>query len=104
MDVERRLPHRISSGLETCTSLAASADGARRLAFFRDRQSLVILGGEIGHKNFWLLDLRTGAQRILAELPADFVVRDFDISAAGSEIVFDRVQATSDLALIERAH
>jgi Tol biopolymer transport system component len=78
--------------------------GARRLAFFRDRQSLVILGGEIGHKNFWLLDLRTGAQRILAELPADFVVRDFDISAAGSEIVFDRVQATSDLALIERAH
>jgi Tol biopolymer transport system component len=78
--------------------------GARRLAFFRDRQALVILGGEIGHKNFWLLDLRTGAQRILAELPADFVVRDFDISAAGSEIVFDRVQATSDLALIERAH
>jgi hypothetical protein len=78
--------------------------GARRLAFFRDRQSLVILGGEIGHKNFWVLDLRTGAQRILAELPADFVVRDFDISAAGSEIVFDRVQATSDLALIERAH
>jgi len=78
--------------------------GARRLAFFRDRRSLVILGGEIGHKDFWLLDLRTGAQRILAELPADFVVRDFDISAAGSEIVFDRVQATSDLALIERAH
>jgi hypothetical protein len=78
--------------------------GARRLAFFRDRQSLVILRGEIGHKNFWLLDLRTGAERILAELPADFVVRDFDISATGAEIVFDRVPATSDLALIERAH
>jgi len=30
--------------------------------------------------------------------------RDFDVSAAGSEIVFDRVQATSDLALIELAH
>jgi hypothetical protein len=50
------------------------------------------------------LDLRTGAQRILAELPADFVVRDFDISPAGSEIVFDRLQAASDLALIERMH
>jgi hypothetical protein len=32
----------------------------------------------------------------------DFVVRNFDISAAGSEIVFDRVQVSSDLALIER--
>jgi Tol biopolymer transport system component len=78
--------------------------GARRVAFFRDPQALVILGGEIGHKSFWLLDLRTGAQRLLAELPADFVIRDFDISAADSEIVFDRVQVSSDLALIERTH
>jgi hypothetical protein len=31
-------------------------------------------------------------------------MRDFDISADGSEIVFDRVQVNSDLALIERAH
>jgi hypothetical protein len=31
-------------------------------------------------------------------------MRDFDISADGSEIVFDRVQMTSDLALIERTH
>jgi Tol biopolymer transport system component len=76
--------------------------GARRVAFFRDSQSLVILSGEIGHKNFSLLDLRTGVQRVLAELPADFAIHDFDISAAGSEIVFDRVQMTSDLALIER--
>ncbi len=76
--------------------------GARRVAFFRDPQALVILGGEIGHKNFSLIDLRTGAQRMLAELPAEFIIRDFDISAAGSEIVFDRVQVVSDLALIER--
>jgi Tol biopolymer transport system component len=75
--------------------------GARRVAF-RDPQTLVILGGEVGHKNFWLLDLRTGAERMLAEVPADFVIRDFDISAAGSEVVFDRVQVNSDLALIER--
>jgi Tol biopolymer transport system component len=76
--------------------------GARRVAFFRDPQTLVILGGEIGHKNFSLLDLRTGVQRTLAELPADFAIGDFDISADGSEIVFDRVQVNSDLALIER--
>ena len=78
--------------------------GARRVAFFRDPQTLVILGGEIVHKNFSLLDLRTGAQRTLAKLPSDFVIRDFDISVNGSEIVFDRVQVNSDLALIERAY
>lgn len=77
--------------------------GARRLAFYRDPQTLVVLGGEIVHKNFSLLDLRTGTQRVLAEFPADFVIRDFDISADGSEIVFDRIQVNSDLALIERA-
>jgi dipeptidyl aminopeptidase/acylaminoacyl peptidase len=78
--------------------------GARRVAFFRDSQTLVILAGEIGHKNFSLLDLRTGARRALYELPEEFVVRDFDISADGMEIVFDRVQVNSHLALIERAH
>jgi Tol biopolymer transport system component len=75
--------------------------GARRLAFFRGSQALLILSGEIGHKNFSLLDLRTGGQHVVAELPADFAVHDFDISSAASEIVFDRVQVNSDLALIE---
>jgi Tol biopolymer transport system component len=77
--------------------------GARRVAFF-DSQRLVILGGEIRHKNFWLLDVRTGEQRILGQLPADFDIRDFDISPDGSEVVFDRGQLNSDLALIDRAH
>ena len=78
--------------------------GARRMVFLHDPQTLLILGGEIVHKNFSLLDLRTGAQRIVAELPADFVTRDFDIAADGSEIVFDRVQVDSGLELIERVH
>ena len=78
--------------------------GARRVAFFRDSQTLVILAGEIGHKNFSLLDLRTGARRALHELPEEFVVRDFDVSPDGMEIVFDRVQVNSHLAMIERAH
>ncbi|MGB9329896.1 MAG: hypothetical protein WCB10_03925 [Steroidobacteraceae bacterium] len=77
--------------------------GARRVAFF-DPQTLVILGGEIRHKNFWLLDLRTGEQRVLGQLPADFDIRDFDISPDGSEVVFDRGQLNSDLALIDRVH
>jgi Tol biopolymer transport system component len=76
--------------------------GARRVAFLRDGQSLVILRGDIGHKNLSLVDLQTGSERILAELPPDFVTSDFDISADGSQIVLDRSQESSELALIER--
>jgi Tol biopolymer transport system component len=76
--------------------------GARRVAFLHDAQRLVILRGEIGHKDLWLLDLATGAQRLLAQLPPDFTIGDFDVSADGTEIVFDRQQSNSYLALIER--
>ena len=78
--------------------------GARRVAFSPDGQSLVVLRGDFNHKDFWIIDLQTGAERPLAELPAAFVIRDFDISPDGSEIVFDRTQESSELALIDRAH
>jgi Tol biopolymer transport system component len=78
--------------------------GARHVAFSSDGQSLVALRGDFEHKDFWLIDLRTGAERMLAKLPAEFVIGDFDISPDGSEILFDRVQENSELALIERAH
>jgi Tol biopolymer transport system component len=76
--------------------------GARRVAFLRGQQALVFLRGEIGHKDLWLIDLQSGGERLLAQLPKDFVTRDFDVSADGSEIVLDRVQENSALALIER--
>jgi len=76
--------------------------GARRVAFSTDGQSLVVLRGDFDHKDFWLIDLRTGAQQMLAELPAQFVVADFDMSPDGSEILFERAQENSELALIER--
>jgi len=78
--------------------------GARRVAFSPDGQSLVVLRGDFDHKDFWLINLRTGAEHILAELPAQFVIADFDISPDGSEILFERRQENSELALIERAH
>lgn len=76
--------------------------GARRVVFLRNQPALIFLRGEIGHKDLWILDLQSGDQRLLSELPPDFTVRDFDVSADGSQIVFDRVQENSDLALIER--
>jgi hypothetical protein len=48
------------------------------------------------------VDLATGVPRILSELPPGFVARDFDISAAGTQVVLDRVEENSDVALIER--
>ena len=75
--------------------------GARRVAFERGSGSLVILRGEVGHKNFWLLDPQTGAQRQLTNLPSKIALGDFDISADGKEIIFDRAEDSSSVALFE---
>ncbi len=77
--------------------------GARRVAFSPDVRSIVVLRGDMGHKNFWLVDLRTGAERQITELPPDVVIRDFDLSRDGREILFDRVQESSRIAVIEPA-
>jgi Tol biopolymer transport system component len=78
--------------------------GARRVVFSRKSGFLVVLRGEIGHKNFWLVDPTSGAERQLTDFPANFVVRDFDVSPDETEIIFDRVLESSSLALIERTH
>jgi hypothetical protein len=72
------------------------------VAFLHDPQSLVILHGDMVHKDLWVLDLKTGGQHLLAAVPPEFLIGDFDVSADGSEIVFDRPQSSSYLALIER--
>jgi hypothetical protein len=60
-----------------------------------------VLRGEIRHKNLWLIDLETGAERQLTDVPPDFEVRDFDVSPDGRELLLERVQEHSDLMLIE---
>jgi dipeptidyl aminopeptidase/acylaminoacyl peptidase len=75
--------------------------GARRVVFRPDARSIVVLRGDVGHKNFWLVDLLTGAERQLTELAPDVAIRDFDLSHDGSAILFDRIQESSRIALIE---
>ena len=48
--------------------------GARRLAFVPGRRALVVLRGEIAHKDFWLVDLATGSERRLTNLDPEFTV------------------------------
>jgi Tol biopolymer transport system component len=77
--------------------------GARHLAFVPEgrRRALVLLRGEIQHKNLWLIDLETGAERQLTNLSPDFDIRDFDISPDGREAVLERVQERSDVVLLD---
>ena len=75
--------------------------GARHLAFLPGGRELVVLRGEIQHKNLWLVNIETGAERQLTNLPPDFDIRDFDISADGHEIVLEREQERSDIALLD---
>jgi Tol biopolymer transport system component len=75
--------------------------GARRLAFLPGGRALVLLRGEIQHKNLWLIDLETGTERQLTNLTPDFDIRDFDISPDGRDIVLERVQEHSEVVLLD---
>jgi Tol biopolymer transport system component len=77
--------------------------GARSFAFLPGGKTLLILKGELRSKNFWLVDLETGAERQLTDLGPEFVIGDFDLSADGQEIVFDRIREDSDVVMIELA-
>ena len=75
--------------------------GARRLKFLPGGRRLVFLRGEIQHKDLWVLDLNTGTERQLTNLPPDFDVHDFDVSPDGREVVLQRVQEHSDVMLLD---
>jgi Tol biopolymer transport system component len=75
--------------------------GARHVGLLPGGRSLVVLRGDIQHKNLWLIDLETGAERQLTNLPSDFDIRDFDVSADGREVVLERVQERSDVVMLD---
>jgi Tol biopolymer transport system component len=75
--------------------------GARHLAFLPGARSLVFLRGEIQHKDLWLIDLQTGAERQLTKVAPDFDIRDFDISPDGREVVLERFEERSDVVLLD---
>jgi Tol biopolymer transport system component len=77
--------------------------GSRRVSFVPARRALVVLSGAMRHANFWYIDLDTGERRQLTNFGLGHTIRDFDVSADGREIVFDRRREDSDLALIELA-
>jgi Tol biopolymer transport system component len=77
--------------------------GARRIVFWRDSHNIVVLRGEVSQKTFWVVDLQTGARRPLIDLTPETEIGDFDVSPDGEEIVFDRAERRSLVALIQRS-
>lgn len=75
--------------------------GARRLRFLPGGRALVMLRGDLRHKDLWTMDLDTGAERRLITLPDHLEARDFDIFPDG-RIVVESVQRLSDVVLIDR--
>jgi Tol biopolymer transport system component len=77
--------------------------GARHVAFLHGGRELVFLRGDIQHKNLWVVNLDTNAERQLTDFALDFDIRDFDISSDGREVVLERVQERSDVVLLDFA-
>jgi len=82
-------------------SLTILTRDARHLKFIVGGNGLAFLRGSIEHKDLWLIDAETGAERQLTKLPGDFDIRDFDISPNGRAVVLERVQERSDIVLLD---
>ena len=57
--------------------------------------------GDISHKEFWLVNLKTGRERQLTNLGGKLAIGDFDVSIDAREIIFDRAREESDIVLFE---
>ncbi len=74
--------------------------GARRLVFLTN-DILVVMKGDLSHKDLWSIDLNTGREQQITSLEAGPVMDDFDISRDGGAIVFDRTREESDIVLFD---
>ena len=75
--------------------------GARHLRFLPDGRSVALLRGEMRHKSLSVIDLETGAEQRMIDLPTEFDIRDFDLSPDGRELVLEEVQGQADIVLID---
>jgi Tol biopolymer transport system component len=72
-----------------------------RARFLPDGKGLVYMQGTSGKQDFWLLDLQAMKSRPLTRLSNPAVMRTFDITPDGKQIIFDRSREISDSVLID---
>jgi Tol biopolymer transport system component len=77
--------------------------GARHVVFLHGAETLLVLRGDMQHKDLWAVDLTTGASRQLTHFAPDFLISDFEVAANGQELIVERQQERSELVLIEVA-
>jgi Tol biopolymer transport system component len=77
------------------------APNGERVRFTPDGQSLVYMQGAFRSQDFSLLDLATKKTRPVTHLNNSAVMRTFDITPDGKQIVFDRLRDNSDIVLID---
>jgi Tol biopolymer transport system component len=96
--------------------LAVRADGANvalpairlridgnRYRFVPNGLALVYAQGPFPAQDFWLLDLGTKKSRQLSRFSNSAATHSFDITADGTQIVFDRVRENADIVVIDLA-
>jgi Tol biopolymer transport system component len=59
--------------------------------------------GGFATQDFWLLDLTTMQPRQLTQLSKTDMMRTFDVTPDGRQIVFDRQRQNSDIVIIDLA-
>lgn len=72
-----------------------------RFRFLPDGSGIVIMQGEFRRINFWLLDLKTNQRKQITNLKPGPLLKSFDVSPDGKQILFDRTQENSDIVLID---
>ncbi len=66
--------------------------------FLPDGKALIVLEGVQGiSQNFFRVDLASGHRSQLTDLRAGSVIRNFDVSPDGTQIVFDRLRHNTDI-------
>ena len=83
-------------------ALGVTQVGARRLRFLPGDGGMVVLRGDIQHKNLWARDLASGSWRELTRFGRDVVIGDFDVAPNGTALVLERVEEHSDIVVIDR--
>jgi hypothetical protein len=81
-------------------SFAVRRSGDRYRVVRGGNQAVFVIG-DYGRQDFWLIDLRSGERRQLTSFKPGFSITGFDVSADGTQILFDRVRENADVVLIE---